>query len=93
MRYIAKVATGLMVALTICWPLLASAQDSSTRTLEVGGLTRSYRLYVPTRPVPGKLALVLMFHGGGGTAKWAENESGFSPLAEREGFLVAYPQG
>lgn len=63
-------------------------------TLEVNGRTRTYQLHVPsaydgTRPV----ALVLVFHGGGGsganTARW----TGFDALSERAGFLVAYPDG
>jgi polyhydroxybutyrate depolymerase len=34
-----------------------------------------------------------MFHRGGGTSAFAEQESKFSELADREGFLVAYPEG
>ena len=45
--------------------------------------------YDPVRPVP----LVLALHGGGGTAAGMEQASGLSALADRDGFLVAYPQG
>ncbi|MBK8648476.1 MAG: prolyl oligopeptidase family serine peptidase [Gemmatimonadetes bacterium] len=69
------------------------AQDRLT--LQHGGRTRSYTLHVPERvrqenaPVP----LVIMLHGGGGNADNAESMSGFSPKADREGFIVAYPDG
>jgi polyhydroxybutyrate depolymerase len=57
-------------------------------------MTRVYTLHVPpgldkSRPVP----LVLVFHGGGGTSAFAERDTGFSAVADRERFLVAYPQG
>jgi polyhydroxybutyrate depolymerase len=41
------------------------------------------------RPAP----LVLVFHEGGGTAEGTERMTGFSALADREGFLVAYAEG
>ena len=64
------------------------------RTLQAGGVTRRYFLYLPAtwhrgRPAP----LVLVFHGGGGRASGIAPHTGFSRLAEREGFVVAYPQG
>jgi polyhydroxybutyrate depolymerase len=82
------------------WPCHASAaeRDASGATrehsIEVGGLERTYRLHVarqldPEQPVP----LVLVFHGGGGTPEQIERESRFSALADREGFVVAYPAG
>lgn len=56
------------------------------------GRERHYRLYKPnnlqTRP-----ALVLALHGGGGTARYMERHSGFTKLADRDGFLVVFPEG
>jgi polyhydroxybutyrate depolymerase len=37
--------------------------------------------------------LVLYFHGAGGSAAGANATSGWSELADRDGFLVVYPQG
>ena len=59
-----------------------------------GATSRRYWLHVPAgydprRPVP----LVLGFHGAGGTGLGFEALSGLSVLADRLGFLVAYPQG
>jgi polyhydroxybutyrate depolymerase len=70
------------------------ALAGEARTLLAGGVTRRYFLYLPPtwqrdRSVP----LVLVFHGGGGRASGIAPHTGFSRLAEREGFVVAYPQG
>jgi polyhydroxybutyrate depolymerase len=91
------------VALALGAPASVMAQSPSayapvpaleTRTLEAGGERRSYELYVPPghrrdRPAP----LVLVFHAGGGRASGIAPHTGFNRLAEREGFVVAYPQG
>lgn len=60
----------------------------------VGGIRRSYFVHVPagsdgTTPLP----VVLALHGAFSTARKFERESGLSLLADREGFLVVYPQG
>jgi polyhydroxybutyrate depolymerase len=60
----------------------------------LGHTTRGYRLHLPKGLRPGRPApLLLMFHGRGGTAAAAEEGSPFSRLADRRGFVVAYPQG
>jgi polyhydroxybutyrate depolymerase len=56
-------------------------------------LERSYTVHVPeeigSKPVP----LVVFFHGKGGSSDWAEEETGWSEKADREGFIVVYPEG
>jgi polyhydroxybutyrate depolymerase len=70
-------------------------------TLAVGGGTREYRLFVlvgraggvsPPSSGPG-LPFVIFLHGTGGTAQWADDETGWSALAAREGFALALPEG
>jgi polyhydroxybutyrate depolymerase len=56
------------------------------------GLDRSYRLYVPAG-LPASAPLVVMLHGGFGSADQAERSYGWNQLADREKFLVAYPDG
>src|SRR5436309_3701530 len=71
------------------------AQDPASDTehhIHVNGTDRMYFLHVPTRLPDGKAApLVLVFHGGGGHAANMPKFTQFDPLADREGFFVAYP--
>jgi polyhydroxybutyrate depolymerase len=64
------------------------------RTLEVGGLSRTYRLFAPlsldrSRPAP----LVLMLHGVGNSAQSMVEATQFDRTADTAGFIVAYPEG
>jgi polyhydroxybutyrate depolymerase len=68
--------------------------SSADRTLQSGGITRIYRVHVPRGYRPSRrTALVLSFHGHGSSAAGQELMTGFSTLADRDGFLVVYPQG
>jgi len=61
-------------------------------TLVGAGPPRVYLLHVPasgTTPRPA----VLLLHGTGGTAKWAEEEARFFAFADRTGFVAVVPQG
>ena len=72
------------------------AQDAGDmlRTLKVGGTTRAYYVHLPLGAKPAQPApLVVVFHGGGGNARNAERMSGMSAKADREHFIVAYPDG
>jgi len=63
-------------------------------SLSVGGRERTYLLHLP--PVyDGRhlLPLVIVLHGGGGNAPGAVRMTGFSPKADKEGFVVVYPNG
>jgi polyhydroxybutyrate depolymerase len=76
-------------------PANGPAQPSlSARTLVSGGLERCYLLYVPashdpTQPAP----LVVSLHGFAGNAKSQEKHTGWDRIADREGFIVVYPEG
>jgi polyhydroxybutyrate depolymerase len=73
----------------------ASAAPSGTVTrgsVQVDGLTRTYRLYVPARlkkPPP----VVLVFHGAGGTGESISRSTGFDAQADRGRFLAVYLDG
>lgn len=71
------------------------SQDPGTHAgrLSVAGIERTYLLHVPPPYDPSRpVALVLALHGGHGNAAKMEQFTGLSALADREGFLVAYPE-
>ena len=71
----------------------APARDE-TVTLSHGGRERRYLLHVPPRgDATTPLPLLLVLHGGGGNGKQVAATTGFSALADRKGFVVAYPDG
>lgn len=68
--------------------------DSLRRALDQEKRTRTYLLHIPHNlPTTQTVPLVLAFHGGGGDGAGMERLTGFSALADREGFIVAYPDG
>jgi polyhydroxybutyrate depolymerase len=61
--------------------------------IESNGQVREYRLHIPSTYSSEKAtALVLGFHGANSTAESFESYSRFSRVADREGFIVVYPQ-
>lgn len=65
---------------------------SSQQTIEVGGLAREYRVFVPSG-LTGPAPLVVMLHGGFGSAQQAENSYGWDAEATAQHFVVVYPNG
>jgi polyhydroxybutyrate depolymerase len=86
-----------------CWQCMATLPrvgipDTGTYKRElnisVAGQNRSYLLHIPKGfNQRNNLPLVVVLHGAFATAGQIEKQSGFSNLADREGFLVAYPNG
>ncbi len=64
-------------------------EGSTAHGLTFGGLDRGYRLYVPDG-VASPAPLVVMLHGGFGSAQQAERTYGWDQLADSEKFVVAY---
>ena len=64
-----------------------------TLTLKVGELERRYIVHVPPRYTDiTNMPVVIMFHGGGGTARGAMRETGWARKADLEGFLAVFPE-
>lgn len=62
--------------------------------VEHDGRTRTALVRVPAQAAEGKpLPVVLNFHGGGGNARDHREYVRMDPLADREGFIVVYPNG
>lgn len=60
----------------------------------VDGVERRYIVHVPSMYDPTKnWPVVIMFHGGGGTAKFSMWETGWNDKAETAGFLAVFPDG
>ncbi len=90
-----KYRISLMFVLALCGGtalFMAATESSKHHKLEAAGLTRSYELHVPPNLPAHKAApLVIVFHGSGDTGAGMESFSKFDDVADREGFIVAYP--
>ena len=72
----------------------AAGLSNGTYTLEHGGLTRTFRLYVPpgyTSTVPSRL--VMLFHGWGGNEDEFLGDSAVINEARARGYILAAPRG
>jgi len=102
-RAIAQVAVGILL---LCGCVRTAATEEPAASLKnrspgnpvlsiaVGGLERRYVVHVP--PDYGSNTLwpvVIIFHGGGGTARTVMWETGFAEKADQEGFLAVFPEG
>ena len=79
-------------------PVPSTGAIPGTWRVEAGllknGAKRSYLLHVPTGYQAGRdYPLVVVLHGAFSTAREMEDWTGWSALADREGFVVAYPEG
>ncbi|QGJ70820.1 Polyhydroxybutyrate depolymerase [Planctomycetales bacterium 10988] len=64
------------------------------QTIEVGELTRQYRLHLPPQFLPDRpWPLVMAFHGGGVNDGDMQRFSGLDAKADEEGFVVVFPNG
>jgi polyhydroxybutyrate depolymerase len=75
--------------------LNAPLDQSIVESISVGGVTRTYRLYVPRTFEPGDSALIIALHGrgAGGPGSAMEQYSQLDSKADQEGFAVAYLDG
>jgi polyhydroxybutyrate depolymerase len=75
--------------------LIFNAQETFSKDIEgtmmVDGIEREYILHLPENYGTENLPLVMVFHGGGGTAKQIKAHVKFNKLADKENFIVVYP--
>ena len=62
-------------------------------SLRHGGRRRTYIVHVPPSAGDAPLPVLLAFHGGGGNAAGFQRYAGLDRVADRERFLVVYPNG
>ncbi|MDH3264076.1 MAG: hypothetical protein OEM24_08770 [Paracoccaceae bacterium] len=82
----------LLIALLFATQSVAAGLER--KSFRQDGLRRSYLEYVPDAPAPASgRPLVLVLHGGGGTARGIAREagSGFHAFAEATGAVIVYP--
>ncbi len=68
-------------------------EPGAERTVDVGGVSRTFRWFLPPGLPSSPVPLVVMLHGGFGSGKQAQQDYGWDQLAAREGFAVVYPDG
>jgi polyhydroxybutyrate depolymerase len=82
------------VAFTKATEPLAPSSTTYVFSFRSGDRTRSYRLHVPPAAAGGKpLPLVLNLAGATQNGLLQEAQSGMDASADRDGYLVAYPDG
>jgi polyhydroxybutyrate depolymerase len=80
--------------LLMIYQAVLAGSESWIGHVTVDNRKRDFRVFIPgnyssTRKAP----LVIVLHGGGGRGFRMERFTGFSDLAQREYFIVAYPDG
>ncbi|HWA07436.1 MAG TPA: PHB depolymerase family esterase [Ignavibacteria bacterium] len=85
-KYILKIIAGLFAVFSVTY----SAGDINGK-MTVDGIEREYILHLPKNYGSVPLPLVMVFHGGGGTAEQIKDHVKFSKLADKENFIVVYP--
>jgi poly(3-hydroxybutyrate) depolymerase len=85
---------GMDVAAQTCTGQPVPRAGDSNVTLQFGGRSRKYLLHAPSGLAAGMaLAVVFDLHGAGGNGSQQKGMSGFAALADKEKFLVVFPDG
>ena len=96
MRIIARAACiGLLLQGAEVAVAQTAVEQPAERMLHHAGAARGYLVYAPSAS-RGRGALppvLIVLHGGGGQARQIMAFTRFNSIAEREGFVVLYPQG
>ncbi|MGC4020426.1 MAG: hypothetical protein QM734_00015 [Cyclobacteriaceae bacterium] len=83
----------LLISILVLGSFVSFSQDL-TKQIDVNGLKREYIVHIPKNfDAKIKRPLVLIFHGGGGSAKRSFRFFGLNAVADTAGFLAVYPNG
>ncbi len=95
-RVLAQLAPLQQQVREVCSSALVQGTDEVVG-LSHGGRDRRYLLHVPTKLQTGDkrlgAPLVMVLHGGGGSGEQIAATSRFAEVADREGFVVVFPDG
>lgn len=107
MKRALRIAGVVLVAVAVClvvvwahWVRVPPFEPPSVSgtlvdgSLQIDGRERTFHAYVPARPAVAP-ALVFVLHGSMGDGAQARESfyQAFEPIADREGFVVVYPDG
>ena len=97
MRHRIAMLLGVVLVLAGCAvlhpkPPSGFVDGASIHTISVGGRDRVYRLHKPAG-LPASASLVVVLHGGFGSAEQAERSYGWDQLADSAKFVAVYPDG
>lgn len=88
-----RLITAAFACLLLAPPALAAPAEPETLTVAAGGTPRDALIYTPAA-APGPRPVVLIFHGGGGSAGWMANRSGeFTRALTGAGYITVYMNG
>ena len=77
-------------------PTLSVDKPSEQKTISItfGGVARNFIVYLPSGyNNSGKMPLIFAIHGGSGTPEGMINIANFKPIADRDKFVLVYPEG
>jgi len=84
----------LILVLLLASPAAAAPRFPAPGTHDLKLGTRTFIVHVPREfKTRGALPVLIALHGGGGNATGFQKYAGFDRLADREGFVVVYPDG
>jgi polyhydroxybutyrate depolymerase len=92
----AAIAIALAIAAASCHTFAAQAAQTEDKQeqLQIGGLARTFLVHLPPAyDGKTKMPAVIVLHGAGGTGAGTRGETGWNAEADREGLIVAYPDG
>jgi polyhydroxybutyrate depolymerase len=75
-----------------CRPAPAYPSGTSTHHITAAGVPREFLVHMPPHPTTN-MRLVVSLHGAGSNMQQQEIYSGFDALADKDGFVAAYPNG
>jgi polyhydroxybutyrate depolymerase len=86
-------ASGMALLLAASYGRADLAPGDHTFTVTQNGRSRNYIVHSPQAASAASKPVIINMHGGGANARNQQSYSGMDALADREGFLVVYPNG
>ncbi|HEY9547460.1 MAG TPA: PHB depolymerase family esterase [Solimonas sp.] len=84
---------GLLVTIAACATSSVASGASDENTINFGGYERHYVVHKPAGIGDRAVPLVVALHGGVGTGKIMEEQTGLDAVADQHDFIVVYPDG